>query len=203
MKDGQEAIYILVGDDAAALSKSPQLEGFRAKAVEVLLLSDDIDAFWPERLATFDGKALQSITQGTIDLSKIVGEAPAGEAADVAQLLARLQEALKDQISEVRATDRLVDSAVVLAAGQYGPDLQMLRMLRRAGRAAGAGLPLLEINPRHPLIRKLADGVATDTALAEKAGLLLDLARVQDGDTPRDPAAFARQVAQALAAAAD
>jgi molecular chaperone HtpG len=203
MKDGQEAIYILVGDDAAAPSKSPQLEGFRAKAVEVLLLSDDIDAFWPERLATFDGKALQSITQGTIDLSKVVGEAPAGEAADVAQLLARLQEALKDQVSEVRATDRLVDSAVVLAAGQYGPDLQMQRMLRRAGRAAGAGLPLLEINPRHPLIRKLADGVATDTALAEKAGLLLDLARVQDGDTPRDPAAFARQVAQALAAAAD
>jgi molecular chaperone HtpG len=203
MKDGQEAIYILVGDDAAALSKSPQLEGFRAKAVEVLLLSDDIDAFWPERLATFDGKALQSITQGTIDLSKVVGEAPAGEAADVAQLLARLQEALKDQISEVRATDRLVDSAVVLAAGQYGPDLQMQRMLRRAGRAAGAGLPLLEINPRHPLIRKLADGVATDTALAEKAGLLLDLARVQDGDTPRDPAAFVRRVAQALAAAAD
>jgi len=92
---------------------------------------------------------------------------------------------------------------VVLAAGQYGPDLQMQRMLRRAGRAVGAGLPLLEINPRHPLIRKLADGVATDTALAEKAGLLLDLARVQDGDTPRDPAAFARRVAQALAAAAD
>jgi len=199
MKEGQEAIYVLVGDDAAALAKSPQLEGFRAKEVEVLLLSDGIDAFWPERLAEFEGKKLQSITQGAIDLSKVAGEAPAGEAADVAQLLARLKEELKDDVSKVRATDRLVDSAVVLSAGQYGPDLQMQRMLRRAGRAVGAGLPVLEINSRHPLIRKLAEEVATDTALAEKAGLLLDLARIQDGDTPRDPAAFARRVAQALA----
>ena len=199
MPAGQEAIYVLVGDDAAALARSPQLEGFRAKGVEVLLLADNIDAFWPERLAAFDGKTLQSITQGTIDLSKLAGEAPAGEPADVAQLLARLQEELKDAVSEVRATDRLVDSAVVLAAGRYGPDLQMQRMLRRAGRAEGAGLPVLEINPRHPLIRKLAEGVATDTTLAERAGLLLDLALVQDGDAPRDPAAFARRVAQALA----
>ena len=88
---------------------------------------------------------------------------------------------------------------MVLAAPPYGPDLQMQRMLRRAGRGSGAGLPVLEINPRHPLIRRLAEGVATDTALAEKAGLLLDLARVQDGDTPRDPAGFARRVAAALA----
>jgi molecular chaperone HtpG len=175
MKDGQEAIYVLVGDDAAALAKSPQLESFRAKGVEVLLLSDGIDAFWPERLAEFEGKTLQSITQGAVDLSKVAGDAPAGEAADVAQFLARLQEELKDEVSEVRATDRLVDSAVVLSAGQYGPDLQMQRMLRRAGRTAGLGLPVLEINPRHPLICKLAECVATDTALAEKAGLLLDL----------------------------
>jgi molecular chaperone HtpG len=75
----------------------------------------------------------------------------------------------------------------------------MQRMLRRAGRSFGGGLPVLELNPRHPLIRRLAEGAATDTTLAEKAGLLLDLARVQDGDAPRDPAAFARQVAAALA----
>jgi len=199
MRDGQEALYFLAGDDAELLAKSPQLEGFRARGVEVLLLTDGIDAFWPERLAEFEGKALLSITQGSIDLSKLAGATPEGEAADVAELLARLQEALKDAVSEVRATDRLVDSAVVLAAGQYGPDLQMQRMLRRAGRTAGAGLPVLEINPRHALIRKLAERVATDTNLDETAGLLLDLARVQDGDAPRDPAAFARRVAEALA----
>jgi molecular chaperone HtpG len=200
MKDGQDAIYVLLGDDAAALAKSPQLEGFRARGVEVLLLSDGIDAFWPERLAEFDGKPIRSITQGDVDLSKVAGDAPAGDAADVALLLPRLKDALKDEVSEVRATDRLVDSAVVLAAPQYGPDLQMQRMLRRAGRSAGAGLPVLEINPRHPWIRRLADGAATDTALAEQAGLLLDLARLQDGDSPRDPAAFARLVAAALGA---
>ncbi|MHB0696958.1 molecular chaperone HtpG, partial [Roseomonas mucosa] len=185
MKEGQEAIHFLLGDDPAALAHSPQLEGFRAKGVEVLLLSDGIDAFWPERLAEFEGKPIRSVTQGMVDLSKIAGAPEAGEAsgeaADVAELLARLKEALKDEVGEVRATDRLVESAVVLAAPQYGPDLQMQRMLRRAGRGSGAGLPVLEINPRHPLIRRLAEGVATDTALAEKAGLLLDLARVQDG----------------------
>ena len=203
MKEGQEAIHFLLGDDPAALAHSPQLEGFRAKGVEVLLLSDGIDAFWPERLAEFEGKPIRSVTQGMVDLSKIAGAPEAGEAsgeaADVAELLARLKEALKDEVGEVRATDRLVESAVVLAAPQYGPDLQMQRMLRRAGRGSGAGLPVLEINPRHPLIRRLAESVATDTALAEKAGLLLDLARVQDGDTPRDPAGFARRVAAALA----
>jgi molecular chaperone HtpG len=198
MKDGQEAIYVLAGDDAAALAKSPQLEGFRAKGVEVLLLSDGIDAFWPDRLTEFEGKPIRSVTQGSVDLSKVAGGEAAGEAADVALLLERLKEVLKEEVSEVRATDRLVESAVVLAAGEYGPDLQMQRMLRRAGRSFG-GLPVLEVNPRHPWVRKLAEGVATDTALGETAGLLLDLARVQDGDAPRDPAAFARMVAAAFA----
>ncbi|WP_137179834.1 molecular chaperone HtpG [Roseomonas sp. AR75] len=199
MKEGQEAIYFLVGEDPAALAKSPQLEGFRAKGVEVLLLSDGIDAFWPEQLGSFEEKPIRSITQGSVDLSAVAGDAPAGEAADVTLLLPRLQEALKEDVSAVRATDRLVDSAVVLAAPEHGPDLQMGRMLRRAGRSFGGGLPVLEVNPRHPLIRKLAEGAATDTALGESAGLLLDLARVQDGEAPRDPAGFARKVAAALA----
>ena len=196
MKQGQEAIYVLVGDDAAALAASPQLEGFRARGVEVLLLPDQIDAFWPERLASFEGKPIRSITQGSIDLSALPLEAPQAEAAEVAALLPRLQEALKEHVSAVRATERLVDSAVVLAAPEFGPDLQMQRLLRRAGRGGGASLPVLEINPRHALIARLA---AEDGDIAETAGLLLDLARLQDGDTPRDPAAFARRVAQALA----
>ncbi|MCO6418057.1 molecular chaperone HtpG, partial [Siccirubricoccus sp. KC 17139] len=182
MKPGQEVIYVLLGDDAEVLKTSPQLEGFRAKGVEVLLLTDQIDAFWPERMAEFEGKPIRSITQGTVDLSKVEGAAPEGEAADLAALLPRLQEALKEEVSEVRGTDRLVESAAVLAAPQYGPDLQMQRLLRRAGRGNGGALPVLEVNPRHPLLRRLAALPDGDAALAEQAGLLLDLARVQDGD---------------------
>jgi molecular chaperone HtpG len=200
MKEGQEAIYYLAGDDAAALANSPQLEGFRAKGVEVLLMAENIDAFWPERLDSFEEKKLRSITQGSIDLSKVVAEAvEQEEAADLSRLLPLVKDALGEDVSEVRATDRLVDSAVVLAAPEYGPDLQMQRLLKRAGRAAGAGSPILEVNPRHPLIRKLAEKAAGDASLAEEAGLLLDLARLQDGDVPRDPVGFAKRVAAALA----
>ena len=110
-------------------------------------------------------------------------------------LLASLKEALKADVSDVRATDRLVDSPVVLAASTGGPDLQMQRLLKRAGRAFGASLPVLEINPRHPLIRRLTELATLD----EVPGTLLDLARVQDGEPPRDPAAFARNMAKALA----
>ncbi|WP_263968406.1 molecular chaperone HtpG [Roseomonas sp. SXEYE001] len=201
MKEGQEAIYVLAGDSPEALAKSPQLEGFRARGVEVLLLSDQIDAFWPERLDSFEDKPIRSITQGTIDLSKIkADEGTPGEAADISKLVPLLKDALKDEVSEVRGTDRLVDSAVVLAASAGGPDLHMQRLLQRAGRDFGAGMPVLEINPRHPLIRSLAARAEGGAGLGEAAGLLLDLARVQDGDTPRDPAAFARRVAEAFAA---
>jgi len=199
MKPGQEAIYILVGEDPAALAKSPQLEGFRAKGVEVLLLGDSIDAFWPERLAMFDAKPIRSITQGIVDLSKIEGAAVEGEAADLERLLPLLKDILKDHISDARATERLVESAAVLAAPQYGPDLQMSRMMRRAGRDTPGVLPVLEINPRHSLIRRLAEPSLAEAELAETAGVLLDLALIQDGDGPRDPAEFARRVAAALA----
>jgi molecular chaperone HtpG len=203
MKPEQEAIYILAGDSAEALAKSPQLEGFKARGVEVLLMADQIDAFWPERLDSFDGRPLRSITQGDVDLSKLPleGEA-AAEAADLTQLLPPLKEALKDEVADVQVTDRLVGSAVVLSAEAGGPDLQMQRLLRRAGRAFGPDRAVLQLNPRHPLIRRLAERAGAGVDLTETAGLLLDLARVQDGDTPRDPAAFASRVAAALAAEA-
>jgi molecular chaperone HtpG len=200
MKEGQEAIYVLAGDAPEALAKSPQLEGFRARGVEVLLLSDQIDAFWPERLERFEEKPIRSITQGSIDLSKLVGQdGTFGEPADLSRLLPLLKDALKDDVSDVRATDRQVDSAVVLAASEGGPDLHLQRLLHRAGRGLGAGMPVLKINPRHSLIRSLAARAETDASVAEAAGMLLDLARVQDGDNPRDPVAFARRVAEALA----
>ncbi|NKC33443.1 molecular chaperone HtpG [Falsiroseomonas selenitidurans] len=200
MKPGQEAIYVLVGDEAAGLAGSPQLEGFRARGVEVLLLTDGIDAFWPDRMDRFEDKPIRSITQSGLDLSKLEAtEAPQGEAADVATLLALVKEALGAEVAEVRSTERLVDSAVVLAAAEGGPDLQMQRLLRRAGRSFGASAPVLEINPRHPLIRHLAAQATAEADLAESAGMLLDLARIQDGEAPRDPAGFARKVAARLA----
>jgi molecular chaperone HtpG len=199
MKEGQEAIYFLAGDNTDALSRSAQLEGFRARGVEVLLLSDPIDAFWPDRMDEFDGKPIRSVTQGAADLSKLPSpDAPAGEAANTDSLIAALKAALDKDVSDVRTTDRLVDSAVVLAAGTAGPDLQMQRLLRRAGRASFAPPPVLEINPRHPLITTLATLAESGTNIADRAALLFDLARLQDGDLPKDPSGFARRIEQAL-----
>ena len=200
MKPEQEAIYVLTGDEAEALGRSPQIEGFRARGVEVLLLTDPVDAFWPERLAEWDGKKLRSVTQGAADLAKLEGgEPPEGEPANLNKLLPALKSALGEAVADVRATDRLVDSAVVLAAASFGPDLQMQRLMRRHGKT-GMGLPpTLEINPRHKLIRALAARADADEDVADAALTLLDLARVQDGDMPSDPAAFARRVTEALA----
>ena len=202
MKPEQEAIYYLAGDSQEALATSPQLEGFRARGIEVLLLSDQVDAFWPERLDRFDDKPVRSVTQGLADLSKIpLGETHEAEAADVDALLPALKEALGADIADVRVTDRLVQSAVVLAASQAGPDLQMQRLMRRSGQRMPASAPILEINPHHALIRALSARTGRGEPIGEAARTLLDLARVQDGESPAEPAAFARRVAEALVAA--
>ena len=137
MKPGQEAIYYLLGDSHEALAASPQLEGFRARGLEVLLLSDPVDAFWPDRLDKFDDKPLRSVTQGAADLSSFKPDGEASEEpADAAALIEALKTTLGADIADARVTDRLTDSAVVLAASEQGPDLQMLRLMRRSGRAA-------------------------------------------------------------------
>jgi molecular chaperone HtpG len=198
MKPAQEAIYILLGDDPEALANSPQLEGFTARGLEVLLLSDPVDAFWPERLTEYDGKKIRSVTQGAADLDKFPVE-QAGSAADISKLVPALKAALGDQVDDVRPTDRLTDSAVVLSAKSSGPDLQMQRLMRRTGRPGPTTPPLLEINPRHALIAALAKRADGGENLQDAAETLLDLARIQDGEAPRNPAAFARRVAAALA----
>ena len=198
MKPGQEAIYILVGDREEALAGSPQLEGFRAKGIEVLLLSDPIDAFWPDRLDMFEGHAIRSITQSGADLAKLAGETAAEDVPDVSKLVFALKDLLKDDFSDVQVTDRLVDSAVVLSAETGGPDLQMQRLLRRAGRTVMPLRPVLQINPRHAVIRHLADIAEQGGDLAPSALMLGDLARVQEGEAPKDPAAFARRVTALL-----
>ena len=189
MKPEQEKIYFITGDNSKTLGGSPQLEGFRARGIEVLLLTDGIDAFWPERVAEFDGKKLANVTQSSADLK------PEGEQADISTLCTALKAALGDAVGEVRPSTSLVDSAILLAAGA-GPELLMQRLLRRAGRGGWQSPPDLEVNPGHPLIAALA--AHTDRA-AEIADTLFDLARVQEGEAPRDPADFARRISAVLA----
>jgi molecular chaperone HtpG len=193
MQAGQDTIYYLTGDGVDALKSSPQLEGFRAKGFEVLLLPDPIDTFWPERLDSFEGKKLRSVTHSVEDLGKDEDQ------PDISLLTAALKAALEKEVDDVRATARLTDSAVVLAPSGKGPDLHMQRLMRRAGRAVQPVLPVLEVNPRHPLISALASRHDDRDAIAEIAATLLDLARVQEGDLPADPAGFARRVTALLA----
>ncbi|GBR02135.1 molecular chaperone HtpG [Acetobacter oeni] len=204
MKPEQDAIYYLTGDNEEALASSPQLEGFRARGIEVLLLSEPVDSFWPDRLTSFEGKSLKSVTQGHADLEKFLveGEAAEGEAADLEILIPALKEALGNDVSDVRGTDRLVTSAVVLAAPEHGMDLQMLKLMRRSGQKVPETAPILELNPRNDLVRELARKAAEKSAaVSELAKVLLDVARIQDGESPKDPALFAQRLTGLLAEA--
>lgn len=205
MKPGQEAIYYLTGDSEEALANSPQLEGFRARGVEVLLLSEPVDSFWPDRLTSFEGKTLKSVTQGHADLEAFPLEQKEdeGEKADLDILIPALKEALGSDVTDIRGTDRLVSSAVVLAAPENGMDLQMAKLMRRSGQKMPDTAPVLELNPRNGLVRKLARKAAEKSpALGDLARVLLDVARIQDGESPKDPAMFARRLTSLLAEAA-
>ena len=193
MPEGQEAIYYLAGGEAGNLKDSPQLEGFAAKGFEVLLLPDAIDAFWPARLETYKEKKLKSASQ----TSDLFAAAETGE--DITALCAALGKALAGKISEAAASTRLSGSPAMLVAGEHGPDLAMQRILRRAGRPSFGLPPKLEINPTHPLILALAARAKAEADLTQDAALLLDLAKLQEGDLPDNPAEFVRAVAQALA----
>ncbi|EHH67678.1 molecular chaperone HtpG [Gluconobacter morbifer] len=199
MKDGQDVIYYLTGDNLDALKASAQLEGFRARGLEVLLLSDPVDGFWPERLGTYKEKTLRSVTHSHGDLEKFEAEnEDKSQPADVEKLVPALKEALGDEVKDVRSTVRLTGSAVVITS-EGGPDLAMQRLMRRSGQALPPMPPILEINPRHPLIRALAERVAKGESIKDHAQVLLDLARVQEGEPLPDPTGFARILAGLLA----
>ncbi|PHI96944.1 molecular chaperone HtpG [Parasaccharibacter apium] len=199
MKPEQETIYYLVGDNLNALKASAQLEGFRARGLEVLLLSDAVDSFWPDRLHSYKDKTFRSVAQAHGELEKFAPEAEEqGDAANVEKLTPALKDALGEAVKEVRSTVRLTGSAVVLAS-EGGPDLAMQRLMRRSGQEMPALPPVLEINPRHPLIRALAERAEKGESVAEHARILLDLARVQEGEALPDPSGFARTLAGLLA----
>jgi molecular chaperone HtpG len=189
LPEGQDAIYYLAGLEGGNLKGSPQLEGFATKGYEVLLLGDAIDAFWPSRLGSYKDKKLKSVSQA----GEIFAAAEAGE--DITALSAALAKALGDKVSGVTASTRLSGSPAMLVAAESGPDLSMQRLLRRAGRPVYGPAPKLEINPDHPLIKALAGRADVEA----DAAILLDLAKLQEGDLPEDPASFVRNIAAALA----
>lgn len=202
-KENQTAIYYLAGDDIAQLEASPHLEGFRARGVEVLFLTDPVDNFWVTG-ASFEGKPLKSVTQGASDLALIPRlDSKPDESSSVeptvATFLAFMKETLGDAVSDVRASDRLTDSAVCLVAPEVGPDRQLEKLLASAGRLKTAAKPILEVNPHHAMIAALAALGNDDRTFKEDATqLLFDEARVRDGDRPANAKLFSDRLARVL-----
>ncbi|MBK7050071.1 MAG: molecular chaperone HtpG [Rhodoferax sp.] len=194
MKDGQEAIYYITADTLAAAKNSPQLEVFKKKGIEVLLMTDRVDEWALNYLHDFDGTPLQSVAKGAVDLGKLQDEAEkkaAEEAAEVFKpLLAKLKEALKDKAEDVRVTTRLVDSPACLVVQDHGMSTQLARMLKQAGQTAPDVKPVLEVNAEHALVKKL-DGSVHFNDLAH---ILFDQALLAEGGLPADPASYVKRV---------
>jgi len=206
MKEGQKAIFYMTGDDRARLLASPQLEGFKARGVEVLLLTDPVDSFWVTIAPEFEGKAFRSVTQGAADLSDIplldpsVAPADSEVSSQVATFIAFVKTALGDAVSDVKSSSRLTESSVCLVAPENAPDRQFERLLNAAGRLDKTAKPVLEINPHHQRIVALAKLGAEEAAFKEDvAHLLYDEARILDGDKPVDAKAFSERLARLMA----
>jgi len=194
MKEGQEAIYYITADNTAAAKNSPQLEVFKKKGIEVLLMTDRVDEWALNYLHDFDGTPLQSVAKGAVDLGKLQDEAEKKAAEEAAEafkpLLAKLKEALKDKAEDVRVTTRLVDSPACLVVQDDGMSTQLARMLKQAGQAAPEVKPVLEVNAEHALVKKL-DGSVHFNDLAH---ILFDQALLAEGGMPADPASYVKRV---------
>ena len=214
LKENQTSIYYALGDSQEAILASPQLEGYQAREVEVLLLSDAVDAFWVQTALGFEGKGFKSISQGAADLDAIEKPASEGEEdksaedktkeqGSVAELVAFVKETLGEAVSDVRISARLATSPVCIVAPDFGPDRQ-LEKLMRSQKGADMGLkPILEINPDHDLVRMLAgqlETVSDKASLEDGAHLLLDQALILDGEHPAHPADFATRLSKVMMA---
>ncbi|CAN7654683.1 molecular chaperone HtpG [Variovorax sp. LjRoot290] len=194
MKEGQEAIYYITADTPAAAKNSPQLEIFKKKGIEVLLMTDRVDEWALNYLTEFDGTTLQSVAKGAVDLGKLQDEAEKKAAEEAAEsfkpMLERLKLTLKDKAEDVRVTTRLVDSPACLVVQDGGMSTQLARMLKQAGQPAPELKPVLEVNAEHPLVKKL-DG---SEHFEDLANILFDQALLAEGGLPADPAAYVRRV---------
>ena len=191
LKPNQTEVYFLVGDSIERLKSNPKLESAAARGIEVLLLTDPVDAFWTSAPLDFEGKPLKSLSQGDVDFGLIPlldeHKDEAKPEADEASIIAVIKATLGDRVSDVRASQRLTSSASCLVAGSHGPDRELERLLARQNRGAGSK-PILEINLRHPLVAAIS---ADNAAAADLSFLLLEQAQILDGELPEDPAAFA------------
>ena len=209
MKEGQEAIYYITADTLAAAKSSPQLEVFRKKGIEVLLMADRVDEWALNFLPEFDGTPLQSVAKGAVDLGALQDEDEKKAAQDAQEaarpLLDKLKEALKDKAEDVRATTRLVDSPACLVSQEHGMSTQLARMLKQAGQPVPNVKPVLEINPQHALVQKLqalqgeAGADAASSRFDDLAHTIFDQALLAEGGLPEDPAAYVRRVNALLA----
>ncbi len=203
MKPGQAAIYTAAGESAERLARSPQLEGFRARGLEVLYLTDPVDEFWVPSVVKFEDKPFRSVTRGASDLEAFPlpddkAPPPAGE---IGGLVALLKLTLGQAVKDVRSSERLADSAVCLVAGEGDLDLHMERLLKAHGQVEQASARVLELNPRHALVQALAKRLKDKGGgpeLEDAAWLLLDQARLVEGEPPADPAAFAARLQRVM-----
>ena len=197
MKEGQDKIYYLVADSYAAAHDSPLLEVFRKKGVEVLLLSDPIDHFIGPELSEFEGKKLQSVSKGEVDLSNLEDEQEKAEqqkSADEAKdLVARLKTVLSDKVKDVRTTHRLITSPACLVIDEYGIDPSLKRLLEASGQKAPATKPILEINPQHPIINRMKTE-ADEQRFTDWANVLFDQSVLSGGEQLENPAGFVNRL---------
>lgn len=200
MKEGQEVIYVVTADSLTAAKSSPQLEIFKKKGIEVLLLTDRVDEWMLSHLYEFDGKALQSVAKGAVDLGGLQDEEEKKKAEEAAEnlkpLLDRLKDALGERAKDVRVTSRLVDSPACLVVEDSDVSGHLARLLKQAGQEAPVSKPTLEINPEHALVRKLDSSDHFD----DLANILFDQALLAEGGQLEDPAAYVRRVNALLAA---
>jgi molecular chaperone HtpG len=198
MKEGQKAIYYLTSETLATAMNSPQIEAFKKKGIEVLLMTDRVDEWTLSYLREFDGTPLQSVAKGAVDLGDLQDEAEK-KAAEVAAesfkpVIEKLKDVLKDKADDVRVTTRLVDSPACLVVKDGGMSTQLARMLKQAGQAAPETKPILEINADHAIAKKLHSLIGTESHFADLALIVFDQALLAEGGMPEDPAAYVRRV---------
>jgi molecular chaperone HtpG len=202
LKPNQTEVYFLVGDSIERLKSNPRLESAAARGIEVLLLTDSVDAFWTSAPLDFEGKPLKSLSQGEIsfDLIPLIDDGAKNDAKDKAEAvtdeaaaIAVIKASLGDRVTDVRASRRLTTSASCLVASTHGPDRELERLLSQQNRGVKTK-PILEINPRHPLVAAIARAEAGSAMTDDLSLLLLEQAQILDGELPEDPAAFAARL---------
>ena len=197
MKEGQEAIYYITADSFTAAQHSPHLEIFRKKGIEVLLLSDRVDEWFLSSLVEFEGKKMQSVAKGDLDLGKLEDEADKEQQQKVEDefklLVERIQTSLGDAVKEVRVTHRLTDSPACLVSGAHDMSGNLERILKAAGQQAHSAKPILEINPLHSIVQKL-NTESDEARFGDWAHILFDQALLAEGGQLKDPASFVRRM---------